>query len=170
MTGSIRVVILTVSDRSYRGERPDGSGPALVHYVQELGWNPVETHILPDEADRIEVYLREQCARGDIDLLLTAGGTGFAPRDVTPEATRAVIQREAPGLMEAIRVESLKITPHGMLSRGVSGIRARTLIVNLSGSPKAAVEQLAVIATVLPHALSLLREEDGEDHQAHPAG
>jgi molybdopterin adenylyltransferase len=103
------------------------------------------------------------CARGDLDVVLTTGGTGFAPRDVTPEATRGVLEREAPGLAEAIRTASLKITPHAMLSRAVAGIRGRTLIINLPGSPKGAVESLQVVVGVLEHAVALLREEEGAE-------
>lgn len=159
MTGPvIRIGILTISDRSYRGERSDLSGPALRKAVESHGWAVAEPAVLPDEQDRLEAYFREKAGEGRLDVLLTTGGTGFAPRDVTPEATRAVIEREAPGLAEAIRAESLRITPHGMLSRGCAGILHRLLIVNLSGSPKAAVEQFEVIAPVIPHAVELLRD------------
>lgn len=159
MYPAIRVGILTVSDRSFNGVRADLSGPALARRIEALGWSVLETNILPDERALLEAYLVKQGSSSNLDLLLTTGGTGFAPRDVTPEATLAVIERAAPGISEAIRAESLKITPHGMLSRGAAGIIGRTLIVNLSGSPKAAVEQFDVIVPVLPHAISLLREE-----------
>jgi molybdenum cofactor synthesis domain-containing protein len=154
----LRVGILTVSDRSFRGERRDASGPALENEIRQLGWLPAWREILPDDRPALEKFLSERAESGQTDLILTTGGTGFAPRDVTPEATSAVIERPTPGLAEAIRAESIKITPHGMLSRGTSGIRARTLIVNLSGSPKAAVEQLQVIAAALPHAVQLLQD------------
>ena len=155
---SLRVAILTVSDRSARGERPDGSGPALVEVTRQQGWEVIETAIVPDDRSAIELVLRSWCDAGGIDVLLTTGGTGFALRDVTPEATQAVIERPAPGLAEAMRLDSLKVTPHAMLSRAVAGIRGRTLIVNLPGSPKAAIENLRTIIPVLPHAVELLQE------------
>lgn len=154
---TIRVAILTVSDRSARGERPDASGPALVEAVQAQGWQISATLIVPDERDAIQETLIAWCHQS-IDIILTTGGTGFAPRDITPEATQAVIERPAPGLAEAMRQASLKITPHAMLSRAIAGIRGRTLIINLPGSPKAAVENLNTIFPVLPHAVELLRE------------
>jgi molybdopterin adenylyltransferase len=154
----IGAAILTVSDRSARGERPDESGPALIQLAQEQGWQIIDTSIVPDNTEAIKNILIDWCSAGSIDLILTTGGTGFAPRDITPEATLAVIQRAAPGLAEAMRLESLKVTPHAMLSRAVAGIRGKTLIVNLPGSPKAAVENLRAILPVLPHAVDLLRE------------
>ncbi len=156
---SLRFGILTVSDRSYQGERADASGPALESRLINLGWQVQRKAILPDDPVRLRNILIEWADSSDLDIILTTGGTGFAPRDVTPEATRAVIERNAPGLAEAMRAESLRITPHAMLSRAIAGIRKRTLIVNLPGSPKAAVENLEVIAPVLPHAVQLLREE-----------
>lgn len=155
---SIRVSILTISDRSFRGEREDLSGPALIEAIQQLGWEIVQTGLVPDEKEAISGWLIQVCDSGTTDLILTTGGTGFAPRDVTPEATRAVIERETPGLAEAMRQKSLQITPHAMLSRAIAGIRKRTLIVNLPGSPKAAVENLQSIAVVIPHAVELLQE------------
>ncbi len=158
MDRPIRVAILTVSDRSYRGERPDASGPALANAAQANGWQLVEMATVPDDRPVIERVLAEWCDSARCDLILTTGGTGFAPRDVTPEATLAVIQRQAPGLTEVMRMESLKITPHAMLSRAAAGIRACTLIVNLPGSPKAAVENLGFVLPALPHAVDLLQE------------
>lgn len=155
---TIRIAIITVSDRSFRGEREDLSGPALVKEVQSQGWSVVDTRIVPDDRQTIQAALVELADSGQVDLLLTTGGTGFTPRDVTPEATLAVIDRAAPGLAEAMRQESLRITPHAMLSRAVAGIRGRTLIVNFPGSPKAAVENFHTIMTVLPHAVDLLQE------------
>ncbi|MCX7671183.1 MAG: MogA/MoaB family molybdenum cofactor biosynthesis protein [Anaerolineae bacterium] len=156
----IRVGILTVSDRSARGERADLSGPALAQAVtgQLAGAEVVVVGIVPDEPDEIAAWLKAGADELGLDLILTTGGTGFAPRDVTPEATRRVIEREAPGLAEAMRAASLRVTPHAMLSRAVAGMRGRTLIVNLPGSPKAAVENLMTILPVLPHAVELLRE------------
>lgn len=159
----IRVGILTVSDRSFRGERDDGSGPVLVEIARQNGWDVVETLIVPDEIDTLRDTLIMWADSGDMDLILTTGGTGFAPRDVTPEATRMMVDKLAPGLAEAMRAESLKITPHAMLSRSVAGIRGRALIVNLPGSPKAARENLAVIQPVVGHAIQLLREDENAE-------
>jgi molybdenum cofactor synthesis domain-containing protein len=160
---TLRFGILTVSDRSSRGERADLGGPALADFVTSRGWLASARDIVPDDRDRIASALRAWSARGDLDVILTTGGTGFAPRDVTPEATRDVIERDAPGLAEAIRAASLKITPHAMLSRAVSGIRGQTLILNLPGSPKGAVESLQVVADVLEHAVQLLREDSNAE-------
>ncbi len=156
---TIRTAVLTVSDRCYRGEREDISGRILADKIQAAGWLLVHTGIVPDELDLIQTKLIEWCESGNIDLILTTGGTGFAPRDITPEATNAVIERNTPGLTEAMRLASLKITPHAMLSRASAGIRKRTIIINLPGSPKSAIENLEVVAPVLPHAVSLLRNE-----------
>lgn len=155
---TLRVAILTVSDRSSRGERPDASGPALVKACNESSWAVADTAITPDDQNAIRAKLIEWADSGKIDLILTTGGTGFAPRDVTPEATLSIIDRLAPGLAEAMRSASLRITPHAMLSRAVAGIRKSTVIVNLPGSPKAALENLATIAPVLPHAVELLQD------------
>ncbi len=156
---SIRVAILTISDRSARGERADASGPAIAAQIQELGWQLVATGIIADDQPAIEQFLRGWCDQGNIDIILTTGGTGFSARDHTPEATLAVIDRAAPGLAEAMRQESLKVTPHAMLSRAVAGIRGQTLIINLPGSPKGALENLRTVLPVLPHAVELLRED-----------
>ena len=165
----IRVGVLTVSDRSARGEREDLGGPAVAEAVAARvpGAAVVERAVVPDERAVIAAQLVQWADAARLDLILTTGGTGFARRDVTPEATRDVIEREAPGLAEAMRADSLRITPHAMLSRAVAGIRGRTLIVNLPGSPKGAVENLGTIAPVLPHAIELLREEpEAEQHHA----
>ncbi len=154
---SIRVAILTVSDRSARGERPDASGPALVEMARQQRWQVIATRVVTDDRSAIEEALVTWCNEGSIDLILTTGGTGFAPRDVTPEATLAIIERAAPGLAEAMRQHSLSITPHAMLSRSAAGIRGKTLIINLPGSPKAALENLLVVIPVLPHAIELLQ-------------
>jgi len=160
---TIRFGILTLSDRSARGEREDTSGPALADLIRAQSWSVAEQAILPDDESSIRAALIAWADSGRFDVILTTGGTGFAPRDVTPEATRAVIQREAPGLAEAMRSDSLKKTPHAMLSRSVAGIRGRTLIVNLPGSPKGAVENLQTILPVLSHAVQLLTDNPGAE-------
>ncbi|HET6822108.1 MAG TPA: MogA/MoaB family molybdenum cofactor biosynthesis protein [Anaerolineales bacterium] len=159
----IRFGILTLSDRSARGERQDSSGPALAALIEAEQWSVVRHEILPDDEPAIREILISWADSRDMDVILTTGGTGFSPRDVTPEATRAVIDREAPGLAEAMRAASLKVTPHAMLSRIVTGIRRQTLIVNLPGSPKGAVENLQVIVPVLSHAVQLLREDPASE-------
>lgn len=159
----MRIGILTVSDRSSRGERPDLAGPAIEDLINAQGWSLVRKEIVPDELPILIETLGHWSDSGDIDVILTTGGTGFSPRDVTPEATSEVIERDAPGLVEAMRAESLKITPHGMLSRARAGIRAQSLIVNLPGSPKGAIENLNVILPVLKHAVALLTEDPGSE-------
>jgi molybdenum cofactor synthesis domain-containing protein len=155
---TIRFGILTLSDRSARGERADSSGPALARLIEAEGWSLAKQAILPDDESAIRETLIAWADSREMDVILTTGGTGFAPRDVTPEATRAVIERETPGLAEAMRAASLKITSHAMLSRIVAGIRGKTLIVNLPGSPKGAVENLQVIFPVLEHAIKVLQD------------
>jgi len=155
----IRVAILTVSDRAARGEAEDLSGPAIAQMVQEqLQASIAKRQIVPDEQALIQTALVAWADSGEVDLILTTGGTGFAPRDVTPEATQAVIDRPAPGIAEAMRAASLQVTPHAMLSRAAAGMRGRALIVNLPGSPKSVRENLAVILPVLPHAVELLQQ------------
>ena len=159
------VAVLTVSDRGARGEQEDRSGPVAVAVVeQRLGWACEHTAIVPDEIDQIEAQLRAWVAAG-VALVLTTGGTGFAPRDITPEATRRVILREAPGLMEAVRAASLQITAHAMLSRAVAGTAERTLIINMPGNPKAIRENMEVLAPVLPHAIELLTDTPNTESQ-----
>ena len=160
---SIRCGILTVSDRSSRGERVDSSGPELARLVQAHGWSVTKQKVLPDDEAALRDLLINWADSGEMDVLLTTGGTGFSRRDVTPEATRAVIERDAPGLAEAMRAASLSITPHGMLSRIVTGIRKRTLIINLPGSPKGALENLETVLPVLPHAIQLLRDDPASE-------
>lgn len=159
----IHAVIITVSDRCSRGEQVDESGAVLVELLKEMGARIVATEIVPDDLEPLAEKLREYAEREDVNLVVTTGGTGFSPRDNTPEATRAVIQREAPGLSEAMRLETLKSTPLAMVSRGVSGIRNGTLIINLPGSPKAVRESFAVIKPVLSHTISLMA---GQPHTA----
>ncbi len=156
----ITVGVLTISDSGARGERADTSGEAICAMVAADLPDAVVSAgtIIPDECLLIAATLREWCDEKHLNLILTTGGTGLAPRDVTPEATRSVLDREAPGIAEAMRAESLRHTPFGMLSRGIAGIRGRTLIVNLPGSPKAVKECLRCILPVLPHAINLLTE------------
>lgn len=148
--------VITVSDRGARGERADASGPALAELLRERGYEVVHMGIVPDERRDIERALREQAA-ADVALVLTTGGTGFSPRDVTPEATTAVCDRMAPGIPEAMRAASMAITPRGCLSRAAAGIVDRTLIVNLPGSPKAARENIEAVIDALDHGLLMLR-------------
>ena len=168
----LRVGILTVSDRSSKGIRPDASGPVLRDAVNTSGWQVQYMDIVPDEIDKIKSTLVEWSDSEQLDVILTTGGTGFSPRDITPEATLSVTTRLAPGLAEAMRAESLKITAHAMLSRAVAGIRGTTLIVNLPGSPKAARENFEVILPVLYHAVQLLQQDKRaeEGHQLNHAG
>jgi molybdopterin adenylyltransferase len=159
----IRAVAITVSDACSRGQRHDESGEVLVQLLKDAGAEIVATMILADDLDPLAETLRKTAAQPDVNLIVTTGGTGFGPRDNTPEATLAVIERAVPGLAEAMRMETLKQTPLAMLSRGVCGIRSGTLIINLPGSPKAVRESFAVIAPVLPHALALLTGTPGGD-------
>ncbi len=165
----LRVGIVTVSDRSARGERADTSGPALAALVEEQGWLVDRSAILPDDLAALRDLLAYWADSDALDLILTTGGTGFAPRDVTPEATASVIQRQAPGLAEAMRQESLRVTPHAMLSRATAGMRGTTLIVNLPGSPQGALENLRVILPVLPHAVQLLHSDPAAEAGHRPA-
>lgn len=147
--------VVCVSDRCSRGECEDKSGPLISETVSPLG-ETAEYVIVPDEKDKIAAALTHLCDDVKCDVIFTTGGTGFAPRDVTPEATKSVIEKEVPGIPEAIRYESLKITPRAMLSRAAAGIRGKTLIINLPGSPKAVKESLEVVLPVLPHAVETL--------------
>jgi molybdenum cofactor synthesis domain-containing protein len=159
--GNIRVVAITVSDRCSRGEQEDVSGPALVEILKESGANVIAVEIVSDDLEPLIEKLRDYTDRSDVNLIVTTGGTGFSPRDNTPEATRAVIEKEAPGLAEAMRVEGARKTPLAILSRGVCGIRSGTLIINLPGSPKGVRESFDVIRPVLGHAVALLAEKEG---------
>lgn len=159
----MNVGILTISDRGARGEYEDRSGPLLAEIINgRTPWPVTHRAIIPDDFETIVATLSQWCDEG-VNLLLTSGGTGFAPRDVTPEATRRVIERETPGIAETLRAESLQITRHAMLSRAVAGIRGQTLIINLPGSPKAVRENLDVLLPILPHALELLTDTPGTE-------
>ena len=158
---NIRAVVITVSDACSLGEREDTSGKTLVQLLKDINAEIVATTIVPDDLAPLTETLREFADRADVNLVITTGGTGFSPRDNTPEATRAVIEREAPGLPEAMRLETLKQTPMAMISRGVCGIRSGALIINLPGSPKGVSESFAVIKPVLNHAIALLAGKPG---------
>jgi len=153
----IKVGILTCSDRGARGEKEDVSGPLLKDLVKDIGGIVLDYAVVPDEKELIIEKLIDMVDNKKLDLVLTTGGTGFGPRDVTPEATQVVIQRNTPGIAEAMRLESMKVTPMAMLSRGVAGIRRKSLIINLPGSAKAVQECFQAIAPALPHGLEVLR-------------
>lgn len=157
----MNAAVVTVSDRCSRGEAVDTSGPAVAAQLEALGFAIADTSIIPDGRESVSSELRRLV--GTVDLIATTGGTGFAPRDLTPEGTLDVVDRLAPGLAEAIRADTFGRFPHGMLSRGVSGIAGSTLIINLPGSEKGAVESLAVVAPALKHAIDLLIAH-GNDH------
>jgi molybdenum cofactor synthesis domain-containing protein len=159
---NFRIAILTVSDRGARGEREDLSGDAIEEIIAGQGWELAARDIVPDDSDEVASRLKYFSDELRVDLVLTTGGTGLSPRDVTPEATRRVIEREAPGFAEAMRSASLARTPYAMLSRAVSGVRSSTLIVNLPGSPRAVRENLEVILPALPHGLEKLGGEESE--------
>ena len=159
-----RVAVLTVSDRVSAGEAEDGSGDTLEGLLRADGYD-VTRRLVPDEADEISAAIRELA--DDAALVLTTGGTGLAARDVTPEATRAVLEREAPGIPEALRADSLAKTPHGLLSRGTAGTVGRTLVVNLAGSPGACRDGYAVLKPALPHALKLLADQRTATDHVH---
>ena len=148
--------VLTISDRSFRGERPDEGGPLVAQLLIDAGFDVVRTEILPDEQKDIEAALCRLADAGDYQLIVTTGGTGFAPRDVTPEATLAVCDRLTPGIPEAMRYASMQVTNRAMLSRAQAGIRKGTLIINLPGSPKAARENLEAVLPALSHGLEML--------------
>jgi molybdopterin adenylyltransferase len=156
MSVQIRAIVITVSDACASGERKDESGETLAQLLVELGAEIVERKILSDDLEPLADALRHSAERRDVNLIITTGGTGLAPRDNTPEATLQVIEREAPGLAEAMRTETFKQTPMAMISRGVCGVRFGTLIINLPGSPKGVRESFAVIKPVLNHAIDLL--------------
>jgi molybdenum cofactor synthesis domain-containing protein len=157
-----KFVVITISDKGAAGLREDTSGPAVGKMLAGIGLTDSGYEVIEDDYEKIRSRLIHYADEAGIALVVTTGGTGFAPRDVTPEATRAVIEKEAPGLAEAMRAGSLELTPHGMLSRSVAGIRKSTLIVNLPGSKKASTECLEVILPALPHGLELIAGCDGD--------
>lgn len=154
---SFNFAVLTISDAGSKGQRADSSGDVIVEMMSEAGFSKILRDIVPDEADQIAERLRRWCDSGEADVVVTTGGTGLGPRDVTPEATRTVIDIEAPGISEAMRMETLKNTPFAMLSRGVVGVRKGCLIVNLPGSPTGVRETLEVALRSMPHALEMIR-------------
>jgi molybdenum cofactor synthesis domain-containing protein len=162
---TIQAAVVTISDKGYTGQREDVSGPLLVDLVGRMGAEVVRREIVPDEREEIVRLLVGLADEIELDLVMTTGGTGVTPRDVTPEATRAVIEREMPGLAEAVRFEGYRQTPLAVISRGVAGIRGRTLIVNLPGSPNAVRDGMETLSPILPHAIRMIRGEDTEhDH------
>lgn len=152
-----RAAVITVSDKGSKGERVDTSGPALCSILEKDGWEIVHTGIVPDVREKIRQELLKCSDELCVNLVLTTGGTGFSPRDITPEASLDVIERQTPGISEAMRAESMKITPMGCLSRGVSGIRKETLIINLPGSEKAARENIGAVLPALHHGVDMIR-------------
>ena len=155
--------VITVSDKGYRGEREDTSGPNLCRILKEKGFDVTYTAMVPDEAEQIKAQLCKCADQLGIALVLTTGGTGFSPRDITPEATMAVVERATPGIPEAMRAESMKITPRGCLSRSAAGIRKRSLIVNLPGSKKASEENLLAVIDPIGHGLEMLQSQGSAD-------
>jgi len=160
---SYTAAVITVSDKGWRGERADASGPLLCDILKEKGFDVVYTSIVPDDSEMIQAELKKCADEKGIALVLTTGGTGFSPRDITPEATMAIVERPTPGIPEAMRAESMRITPKGCLSRSAAGIRKRTLIINLPGSPKAAKENIMAVIDPVEHGLEMLYSEGSAD-------
>jgi molybdopterin adenylyltransferase len=152
----MKVAVITISDSVARGQRQDASGPAVKARCQELKFNIVSSHVLPDESAQIQMLLSELADGRSVDVILTTGGTGIGPRDCTPEATQAIAERLVPGMAEEMRRKGLEHTPRAILSRGVAAIRSSTLILNLPGSPKGAVESLDAVAALLPHSVEIM--------------
>jgi molybdenum cofactor synthesis domain-containing protein len=165
---TIRAAVVTISDKGYTGQREDVSGPVLADLVERMGAEVVRRGIVPDEREEIVRLLLTMADDLEVDLVLTTGGTGLTPRDVTPEATKAVIDRDAPGLAEVLRFEGYRQTPLAVISRGIAGMRGRTLIVNLPGNPNAVREGMETLAPILPHAIRMIRGQDTEHD--HPEG
>jgi len=161
-----KAVVITISDRGSRGERKDTSGPEIVAMLQQIGIEIVGQSIIPDEKELIRQSLIEWCDGEKADLILTTGGTGVSPRDVTPDATREIIEREIPGMAEEMRRRSAAITPRAMISRAIAGIRGQTLIINLPGSPKGAVENLSVVLPALTHTIEKIKGDNRDCAQA----
>lgn len=159
---TMRAAVLTISDKGSRGERIDGSGPVVRELLEQAGITVAHIDIIPDEEDCIADRLTACCDELRCDLVVTTGGTGVGPRDVTPEATRRVIERELPGFGEAMRMESLKITPHAVISRAMAGMRGRSLIINLPGSPKAARENLATVLPAIAHTVAKIQGDPSD--------
>ena len=162
----MRVAVLTISDSVSSGKQEDRSGPAVITRCKELGWRIVASTVLRDDRSAIETLLKEIAAATSADVILTTGGTGLGPRDVTPEATIAVVERLIPGFSEQMRAEGAQKTPRAILSRAVAGIRGETIIINLPGSPRGAVESLDAIVELLPHAVAILH---GARHDPEPS-
>ena len=159
---SIHAGVITISDKGFRGEREDKSGQEIIAMLKDAGIDVACIKIIPDEKEQIKEALIDFADKKNIPLIVTTGGTGVSPRDVTPDATLEVIDKEVPGMAEAMRQASAAITPHAMISRAVVGIRGRSLIINLPGSPKAVRENLAVILPALPHAVEKIKGDDAE--------
>ncbi len=159
---TIKAGVITLSDKGARGEREDQSGPEIIAILESLGIDVRESEIIPDEQDLIREILIDYADNKHLDLLITTGGTGVSPRDVTPDATLEVIEKEVPGMAEAMRRESAKLTPHAMLSRAVAGIRGQTLIINLPGSPRGVRENLSVILPALEHAVEKIKGDPSD--------
>ncbi|MCK5567188.1 MAG: MogA/MoaB family molybdenum cofactor biosynthesis protein [Actinomycetia bacterium] len=162
MKKGFKIAIITVSDKGYRGEREDRSGKYMLDYFKEKGWEISDYSVVPDEIDIIKDKLIDICDSQKANLIITTGGTGFSERDVTPEATEVVIERKVPGFSEIIRIEGQKKTPRAILSRGISGIRKKTLIINLPGSIKGVKDSLEIIYPQLPHGIDILTGRDAE--------
>lgn len=162
LKNKFKIAVITVSDKGYRGEREDRSGKYIVDYFKQKGWEITDYSIVPDEKNIIRQKLVDICDNYRANLIITAGGTGFSPRDLTPEATKEVLERDVPGFSEIIRIEGQKKTPRAVLSRGVSGIRKKTLIINLPGSIKGVRDSLELIYRPLPHGIDILTQRETE--------